>query len=145
MTANPILKVTPSIQIPEQALQERFVRSPGPGGQNVNKLATAVQLSLDLNHSPFLPEPLRERLLSSGDRRIDRDGVLTIHAHRFRTRERNRADARNRLAALIARASVAPKPRTPTKPTRSAKRRRLDEKVKRGRIKSMRRPVSDAD
>ncbi len=140
-----MLKITATIQIPEQELQERFVRSPGPGGQNVNKLATAVQLSLDVKGSPSLPEPVRARLLASGDRRIDRDGVLTIHAHRFRTRERNRADARARLVAVIAQASVAPKPRTPTKPTRSAKRRRLDEKVRRGRIKSMRRPVSDAD
>lgn len=145
MTGNSTLKITPSIQIPEQELQERFVRSPGPGGQNVNKLATAVQLSLDLKHSLWLPDSVRERLLNSGDRRIDRDGTLTIQAHCFRTRERNRADARARLAAMIARASVAPKPRTPTKPTRSAKRRRLDEKVRRGRIKSMRRPVSDAD
>lgn len=140
-----MLKITATIQIPEQELQERFVRSPGPGGQNVNKLATAVQLSLDLKRSPSLPEPVRERLLASGDRRIDRDGVLTIHAHRLRTRERNRADARARLAEFIARASVAPRPRTPTKPTRAAKRRRLDDKNRRGRIKSMRRSVSDTD
>lgn len=145
MTLTPMLKITASIQIPEQELRERFVRSPGPGGQNVNKLATAVQLSFDLRGSPSLPDAIRERLLNSGDRRIDRDGVLTIHAHRFRTRERNRDDARARLAALIARASIVQKPRTPTKPTRAAKRRRLDEKVRRGRIKSMRRSVSDAD
>jgi ribosome-associated protein len=140
-----MLKITATIQVPEQELQERFVRSPGPGGQNVNKLATAVQLSLDVKGSPSLPEPVRARLLASGDRRIDRDGVLTIHAHRFRTRERNRADARARLLAMIARASVAPKPRTPSKPTRAAKRRRLDEKVRRGRVKSLRRSVPDAD
>lgn len=144
-TSIPMLKITASIQIPEQELNERFVRSPGPGGQNVNKLATAVQLSLDLKQSPSLPEPVRERLLASGDRRIDRDGVLMIQAHRFRTRERNRADARTRLAAVIARASVAPTPRRPTKPTGAAKRRRLDEKTRRGRTKSMRRPVSDTD
>ncbi|MFP4247806.1 MAG: alternative ribosome rescue aminoacyl-tRNA hydrolase ArfB [Halochromatium sp.] len=140
-----MLEITATIQIPEQELQERFVRSPGPGGQNVNKLATAVQLSLDLKRSPSLPEPVRERLLASGDRRIDRDGVLTIHAHRFRTRERNRVDARARLAECIARASVAPRPRTPTKPTRAAKRRRIDEKTRRGRVKSLRRPISDTD
>jgi ribosome-associated protein len=140
-----MLKIAAAIQIPEQELQERFVRSPGPGGQNVNKLATAVQLSLDLKRSPSLPEPVRERLLSSGDRRIDRDGVLTIQAHRFRTRERNRADARARLADLIARASVAPRIRRPTKPSRAAKRRRIDEKTRRGRIKSLRRSISDAD
>jgi ribosome-associated protein len=140
-----MLQINASIQIPEQELSERFVRSPGPGGQNVNKLATAVQLSLDIKGSPSLPEPVRERLLAGADRRIDRDGVLTVHAHRFRTRERNRDDARARLAAVIARASIAPKPRTPTKPTRAAKRRRLDEKVHRGRIKSMRGAVSDRD
>jgi ribosome-associated protein len=140
-----MLKITAGIQVPEQELRERFVRSPGPGGQNVNKLATAVQLSLDLKGSPSLPDSVRERLLASGDRRIDGEGVLTIHAHRFRTRERNRADARMRLAALIARAAIAPKPRRPTKPSRAAKRRRLEEKLRRGRTKSMRRSVSDTD
>lgn len=133
-----MLKITATIQIPEQELRERFVRSPGPGGQNVNKLATAVQLSFDIQGSPSLPEAVRERLLASRDRRIDRDGLLTIQAHRFRTRERNRDDARARLIALIAGATVAPKPRRPTKPTAAAKRRRLNDKTHRGRVKALR-------
>ncbi|MBK1704805.1 alternative ribosome rescue aminoacyl-tRNA hydrolase ArfB [Halochromatium glycolicum] len=140
-----MLEITPTIRIPESELDERFVRSPGPGGQNVNKLATAVQLSLDLQHSPSLPEPVRMRLLSSGDRRIDGDGVIHIQAHRFRTRERNRADARARLAAVIRRASQTPKPRKPTRPSRAARRRRLDEKKQRGRIKALRRSVGSSD
>lgn len=140
-----MLEITPTIRIPESELEERFVRSPGPGGQNVNKLATAVQLSLDLKRSPSLPDPLRARLLSGSDRRIDRDGVLTIHAHRFRTRERNRADARDRLAAVLRRASHTPKPRTPTRPSRAAKRRRLDDKKQRGRTKALRKSAGLGD
>jgi ribosome-associated protein len=140
-----MLEVTTRIRIPENELEERFVRSPGPGGQNVNKVATAVQLSLDLRRSPSLPEPVRARLLASGDRRIDSNGVITIHAHRLRTRERNRADARTRLAAVIRRATEIPKPRTPTRPSRAAKRRRLDEKKQRSRVKTLRRPVAPSD
>lgn len=136
-----MLEITPWIQIPERELEERFVRSPGPGGQNVNKLATAVQLSLDLRRSPSLPEALRQRLLSSGDGRIDRRGVITIHAHRFRTRERNRADARARLSAFLAQASRARRKRIETRPPLAAKRRRLDAKRERSRTKSLRRPV----
>jgi ribosome-associated protein len=140
-----MLKVTPRIQIPESELNERFVRSPGPGGQNVNKLATAVQLSFDVQRSPSLPEPARARLLSSGDRRIDSEGVLTIHAHRFRTRERNRTDARARLAAALAAASQTPKPRRPTQPSRAAKRRRLEAKKRRGQVKVLRGRIGASD
>jgi ribosome-associated protein len=136
-----MLEITPWIQIPERELEERFVRSPGPGGQNVNKLATAVQLSLDLKASPSLPGSLRERLLSGGDRRIDRRGIITINAHRFRTRERNRADARARLAALLSQASRARPKRIETRPPAAAKRRRLETKRQRSRIKSLRKPV----
>jgi ribosome-associated protein len=140
-----MLEITPSIRIPESELQERFVRSPGPGGQNVNKLATAVQLRLDLRRSPALPEPVRARLLRSGDRRIDSAGVILIQAHRFRTRERNRADARARLAAVIRRASQPPKPRKATRPSRAAKQRRLDAKKQRSRAKVLRKPVGSGD
>jgi ribosome-associated protein len=140
-----MLEITPWIQIPERELEERFVRSPGPGGQNVNKVATAVQLSLDLRHSPSLPQSLRNRLLSSGDRRIDRRGVITIHAHRFRTRERNRADARARLAAVLSQASRARPQRIKTRPPPAAKRRRLDNKRQRSRTKSLRRSVGPSD
>jgi ribosome-associated protein len=140
-----MLKITPEISIPEGELEERFVRSPGPGGQNVNKLATAVQLRFDILQSPSLPEPVRARLLASRDRRIDRDGVLTLQAHRFRTRERNRDDARARLIALLQRGCETRPPRKPTKPSRGAKRRRLEAKRQRSRIKSLRRGIDSSE
>jgi ribosome-associated protein len=135
------LQITPNIAIDEDELRERFVRAPGPGGQNVNKVATAVQLSFDVRNSPSLPPAVRARLEKLGGSRVDSDGVLSIHAHRHRTRERNRADARERLAELIAKASHVPKPRRPTKPSRAAKARRVDEKKQRSRIKKMRGQV----
>jgi ribosome-associated protein len=139
------LQITPDIAIDEDELSERFVRAPGPGGQNVNKVATAVQLSFDVRNSPSLPAAVRARLEKLAGSRLDNDGVLTIHAHRHRTRERNRADARERLAQLIAKASHVPKPRRPTKPSRAAKARRVDEKKQRARIKGLRGPVRGLD
>ncbi len=139
------LQITPSISIDEDELQERFVRAPGPGGQNVNKVATAVQLSFDVRNSPSLPAAVRARLEKLGGSRVDNDGVLNIQAHRHRTRERNRADARERLAELIAKASHVPKPRRPTKPSRAAKARRMDDKKQRSRIKRMRGQVRGGD
>ncbi|WP_226467540.1 alternative ribosome rescue aminoacyl-tRNA hydrolase ArfB [Luteimonas panaciterrae] len=126
---------TPAITIPEQELTERFVRAAGPGGQNVNKVATAVELRFDVAGSPSLPEPVRARLLAKRDRRMTDEGVLVISAQRFRTQDRNRQDARERLAAFIESGLHAPKPRIATRPSRAAKARRLDAKRERSTIK----------
>jgi ribosome-associated protein len=123
------------LQIPDDELVERFVRSAGPGGQNVNKVATAVELRFDIAGSPSLPEAVRERLLARRDRRVTGDGVLVLSAQRFRTQDRNRQDARERLAAFIEAGLNAPKPRVATRPTRASKQRRLDAKRERSTIK----------
>lgn len=130
-----MLQISPTLAIPDQELEERFVRSSGPGGQNVNKVSTAVELRFDVARSPSLPEAVRERLLARRDRRITDDGVLVLSAQRFRTQDRNREDARERLAAVIVAALTAPKKRVATKPTKGSKERRLGAKRERSTVK----------
>jgi len=133
-----MLDITPTLAIPDDELVERFVRSGGPGGQNVNKVATAVELRFDVAGSPSLPEAVKARLLARRDRRLTAEGVLVISAQRFRTQDRNREDARERLAALVAAATVAPKKRVATKPSRASKERRLGAKRERASVKRQR-------
>jgi ribosome-associated protein len=133
------------ILIPDAELQEQFVRASGPGGQNVNKVATAVELRFDVRRSPSLPPDVRSRLERLVGRRLTRDGVLVIRADRFRTQEQNRADARERLHDLIREASVVPKRRIATRVTRAVKMRRRDDKQQRSRLKRSRRERPSMD
>lgn len=133
-----MIQVTRTIRLSEDELQVSFVRASGPGGQNVNKVATAVQLRFDAAGSPSLSAEVRERLLRLAGRRATDDGVIIIDARRHRTQERNRQDAVDRLVELIRRAAVRPKSRRATKPTRAARERRLDRKRKRAAVKRSR-------
>ena len=133
-----MIRITDRISIDEQELEERFIRASGPGGQNVNKVSSAVQLRFDVRHSPSLPGDVRARLESLAGKRLTRDGVIVIIAQRHRTQERNRQDALDRLVELIQRAAVAPIPRRKTKPTRGSRERRLETKKRRSSIKGLR-------
>jgi ribosome-associated protein len=133
-----MLKITDKISLDERELEERFVRASGPGGQNVNKVSTAVELRFDVVGSPSLPEGVRVRLARLAGRRLSDEGILVIRADRFRTQERNREDARERLAELIRQATIVPKRRVATKPSHASKERRRDDKKKRGRVKRLR-------
>ena len=140
-----MIRVTQNIAIDEREIEESFVRASGPGGQNVNKLATAVQLRFDVERSPSLPDGARARLKALAGRRLTQDGVLIITAQRHRTQERNRQDALERLVELIRSAATPPVPRRPTKPTLASKRRRLEAKSRRAGVKSLRSAKPSAD
>src|SRR5882724_6927853 len=140
-----MIRVTDDISIDEAELDESFIRSSGPGGQNVNKLATAVQLRFDARRSPSLQNDVAIRLERLAGRRLTRDGVIVITAQRHRTQERNRQDALDRLIELIERAAVAPIPRRKTKPTRGSRERRLESKKRRGSIKGLRQAKPPLD
>jgi len=134
-----MIRITPGIAIDEHEIEESFVRASGPGGQNVNKLATAVQLRFNVRGSPSLPDDVRERLEHLAGSRLTRDGYLVIIAQRHRMQGRNREDALDRLIDLIRRAAVAPRVRRPTRPTKASRQRRVEAKKHRAGLKQMRR------
>jgi ribosome-associated protein len=140
-----MIRVTEAIRIDEREIEERFIRSSGPGGQNVNKVATAVQLRFDARGSRSLPEAVRCRLIRLAGKRMTGDGVLVIEARRFRTRERNREDARDRLVELIRKSADPPKRRRKTRPPAKAGALRLEGKHRRSQAKQARKPVSPSE
>lgn len=138
-----MIRITPSIGIEESEIEEQFIRSPGSGGQKVNKTESAVQLRFNARSSPSLSNAVFLRLKPLAGRRMTKDGVIVITANRFRTQDLNRKDAMDRLIALIRDAAASPKYRRPTKPTKGSKRRRLDSKRRQSDTKKRRRKVTD--
>jgi ribosome-associated protein len=140
-----MLRVTAHIALDEREIEEQFVRASGPGGQNVNKLSTAVQLRFDVRHSPSLPDDVRVRLEQLAGSRLTRDGVLVIIAQRHRTQARNRQDALDRLIDLIRHSAIAPVKRRPTRPTKASRERRIEGKKRRAGVKRLRRAKPSFD
>ena len=140
-----MIYITPAIVIKDSEVREEFIRASGPGGQNVNKVATAVQLRFDIRNSPSLSDDIRGRLILLAGRRVTSDGILIIEAKRFRTQAANRKDAIDRLVDLVRRAARPPRSRRKTRPTRASKERRLEAKRRRSRAKNLRRSVSVED
>ncbi len=145
MTVPAMIKINDQISLRDEEITETFVRASGPGGQNVNKLSTAVELRFDVRASPSLPDDVSIRLQRLAGRRLTKDGVLIIEAQTHRTQERNRADALARLIALIREATVVPKPRKKTKPSRASRAERVEHKVHRGKVKRLRGKKPDMD